>query len=77
MYLCLCEVDRVCRQGAKVALVVGNAQYNGKALLVDEFTQTLGSGLASSARRFERCDGEETAHNRWEGTGVRRPERAS
>ena len=42
MYLCLCEVARVSREGAKIALVVGNARYGGKAILVDEFTAELG-----------------------------------
>ena len=42
MYLCLNEVARVCRKGAKVALVVGNAQYDGKAILVDELTAEVG-----------------------------------
>ena len=42
MYLCLHELSRVCRQGAKIALVVGNAQYDGRAVLVDELTANLG-----------------------------------
>ena len=42
MYLCLREVARVSRGGAKIALVVGNARYDGKAILVDEFTAELG-----------------------------------
>ena len=42
MFLCLKEVARVCRTGAKVALVVGNAQYDGKAILVDELTAEVG-----------------------------------
>ena len=42
MYLCLREVARVSREGAKIALVVGNARYDGKAILVDEFTAELG-----------------------------------
>ena len=42
MYLCLREVARVSREGAKIALVVGNARYGGKAILVDEFTAELG-----------------------------------
>jgi len=42
MYLCLCEVRRVCNVGAKVALVVGNAQYGGEPILVDEITAEVG-----------------------------------
>ena len=42
MYLCLCEVARVCRKGAKTAFVVGNTQYDGTAILVDELTAEIG-----------------------------------
>ena len=42
MYLCLCEVARVCRKGAKAAFVVGNTQYDGTAIFVDEFTAEIG-----------------------------------
>ena len=42
MYLCLREVNRVCKKGGNVAFVVGNAQYKGKPLLVDEFTAEIG-----------------------------------
>ena len=38
MYLSLREVVRACRNGGKVAYVVGNARYYGVELLVDEFT---------------------------------------
>ena len=59
MYLCLCEIDRVCRHGAHVALVIGNAQYNGKPLVVDEFTAELGEqvGLTCSEIRGVRWRG--------------------
>ncbi len=59
MYLCLREVARVCRAGAKVAFVVGNARYDGAALLVDEFTAELGerAGLACSEIRVVRWRG--------------------
>lgn len=42
MYLCLCEVRRVCKPGAKIAFVVGNAQYGGEPILVDELTAEVG-----------------------------------
>lgn len=42
MYLCLREIMRVCKQGAKSALVVGNVQYDGQAFPVDEFTAEIG-----------------------------------
>ena len=45
MYLCLREVTRVCRKGARIAFVVGNVRYGGKAILADEFTAQLGEGV--------------------------------
>ena len=42
MYLCLSESHRVCRAGAKIAFVVGNAQYCGHPILVDELTAEIG-----------------------------------
>ena len=42
IYVCLCEVARVCRHGARAAFVVGNTQYDGTAILVDEFTAEIG-----------------------------------
>lgn len=59
MYLCLSEVIRVCRKGAKVALVIGNAQYDGNPLLVDEFTAEIGeqTGLVCTEIRTVRWRG--------------------
>ena len=59
MYLCLCELVRVGREGAKVALVVGNAQYNGKPVFVDEFTAEVGerAGLRCTEIRAVRWRG--------------------
>lgn len=59
MYLCLCEVNRVCCKGAKVALVVGNAQYDGNSLLVDELTAEIGeqTGLVCNEIRAIRWRG--------------------
>lgn len=42
MYLVLQEVCRVCKRKARVAFVVGNAQYRGLAIPVDELTAELG-----------------------------------
>jgi len=42
MHLCLREIFRVCKSGAQIGIVVGNAQYDGRALMVDEFTAELG-----------------------------------
>ncbi len=52
MHLCLCEIVRVCRKGAKVALVLGNAQYNGKPILADEFTAEVGESAGLSCREI-------------------------
>ena len=59
MYLCLREIRRVTRKGGKIALVVGNARYGGKSLLVDEFTAELGerAGLACREIRAVRWRG--------------------
>lgn len=42
MFLCLREVARVSRPGARAAFVVGNAQYFGERVLVDELTAEIG-----------------------------------
>jgi DNA modification methylase len=42
MYLCLAEAHRVCRPDAKVAFVLGNAQYCGCPVLVDQITAEIG-----------------------------------
>ena len=59
MYLCLREVVRVCRGGAMAAFVVGNARYDGNAILVDEFTAELGeqTGLVCREIRAVRWRG--------------------
>ena len=59
IYLCLCEVARVCRKGARAAFVVGNTQYDGTAILVDEFTAEIGeqAGLTCKEIRAVRWRG--------------------
>jgi len=42
LYLALREVRRVCKRRAHVAFVVGNAQYGGVPLAVDELTAEVG-----------------------------------
>ncbi len=42
MYLCLQEVARVCRPGANIAFVVGNVQYMGQPIPVDELLAEIG-----------------------------------
>lgn len=76
VYLCLKEIERVCTPGAKVAVVVGNAQYDGNPVMVDEYTAELGE------RTSLRC--EEIRVVRWRGNSAqqmkafgRRPSRES
>lgn len=59
MYLCLREVERVCRKGARIAFVVGNARYEGEHVLVDEFTAEMGerAGLMCTEIRAVRWRG--------------------
>ena len=59
MYLCLREVERVCRKGARIAFVVGNARYEGRHVLVDKFTAEMGeqAGLACTEIRAVRWRG--------------------
>lgn len=45
IYICLREMMRVCKSGARIALVVGNAQYYGLPLPVDELTAELGEQI--------------------------------
>jgi len=42
MFCCLKEMHRVCVGGARMALVLGNAQYYGQPLPVDEVTAQIG-----------------------------------
>jgi site-specific DNA-methyltransferase (cytosine-N4-specific) len=42
LYLCLRELARVCKPKANIALVVGNAQYSGEPILVDELCAEVG-----------------------------------
>ena len=52
MYLCLREMSRVCREGANVAVVVGNARYSGKEICVDEYTAELGEQVGLVCREI-------------------------
>ena len=42
IFLCLREARRVCKPGARLALVLGNVQYCGIPVLVDEITAEIG-----------------------------------
>lgn len=59
MYLCLKEIRRVCQRGGRAALVVGNAQYGGVPLEVDELTAEVGeqAGLRCTEIRTVRVRG--------------------
>ena len=42
LYLVLREANRVCKRGARMAFIVGNAQYYGQPIKVDELTAEIG-----------------------------------
>jgi len=42
VYLSLREISRVCKGGARVAFIVGNAQYAGVPVLTDQITAEVG-----------------------------------
>ena len=50
LYLCLREIARVCKVGATIALVLGNARYDGKAILVDEYAAMIGHQVSLACR---------------------------
>ena len=59
IYLCIRELVRVCRGGARIAIVVGNARYAGAPILVDEYTAEIGesAGLTCQEIRAVRWRG--------------------
>jgi DNA modification methylase len=52
LYLVLREVRRVCKRKAKVAFVVGNAQYRGVPIAVDELTAEVGEQAGLSCEKL-------------------------
>jgi len=52
MYLCLKEMRRVSKRNAHVALVVGNAQYYGESIPVDELTAELGESVGFKCEKL-------------------------
>jgi DNA methylase len=58
-FLCLREIKRVCKNGAHIAFVVGNAQYYGEPVRVDELTAEIGeqAGLTCERIRIARYRG--------------------
>jgi tRNA G10 N-methylase Trm11 len=52
MYLTLREVSRVSKRGARIAFVVGNAQYKGVPIAVDEFTAEIGEQVGLKCQKL-------------------------
>ncbi|HOX54375.1 MAG TPA: DNA methyltransferase [Candidatus Omnitrophota bacterium] len=52
IHLSLREVKRVCRSGARIAYVVGNAQYGGIPVVVDELIAEIGSKLGLKCEKI-------------------------
>jgi len=52
MFLVLSEVSRVCHSGSKIAFVVGNAQYYGQPIMVDELTAQVGEQVGLSCEQI-------------------------
>ncbi len=52
LYLTLREVKRVCRIDAHIAFVLGNAQYFGVSVLVDELTAEIGECLGLTCTKI-------------------------
>jgi hypothetical protein len=52
MYLALREVCRVCRRGAHIAFVVGNVQYRGIPIAVDELTAEVGEQVGLKCEKL-------------------------
>lgn len=53
MFLCLKEMARVSQVGAHIALVVGNAQYAGVAVMVDELLASIGEQAGLECERIQ------------------------
>ncbi|MGE3795691.1 MAG: hypothetical protein AB7I38_17445 [Dehalococcoidia bacterium] len=51
LYLVLREVRRVCKRRARIAFVVGNAQYRGLPIDVDELTAEVGEQVGLSCEK--------------------------
>ena len=51
LYLALREVRRTCKPNARVAFVVGNAQYRGVPIVVDELTAEVGEQAGLKCER--------------------------
>ena len=76
LHLCLREIGRVLRPGSPAALLVGNTQYEGHTVLVDELTAEIGEdvGLVCTEIRALRLRGNSAQQM---GRYGRRPSRES
>ncbi len=52
MHLCLREIERVCRPKARIALVLGNAQYCGVRIPVDKLTAEIAENAGLGCDRL-------------------------
>lgn len=52
MYLCLKQMRRVTMPNARIALVLGNAQYYGQSIPVDELTAELGETVGLKCQKL-------------------------
>lgn len=52
LFLVLREVRRVCRRNAQIAFVVGNAQYHGVPIAVDELTAEVGEQAGLKCKKL-------------------------
>lgn len=52
MHLCLKECQRLLKPGGRIAFVVGNAQYRGCKLLVDELIAEIGLAMGLSLEKI-------------------------
>lgn len=76
LYIALREIERVCKRNSHIAMVVGNAQYGGIPILVDELTAEIGemAGLECQQLIVARYRGNSAQQM---GTFGRRPSRES
>lgn len=52
IHLSLSEINRVCKKDAHIAFVVGNAQYGGFPVLVDELTAQIGENIGLKCEKI-------------------------
>ena len=52
LFCSLREMERVCKKNANIALVLGNAQYNGVQILVDEIVADIGEQVGLTCKEI-------------------------